>query len=38
VSRAETTAAIEKAAKDPYGRLVAYLAARSRDLAAAFQA
>ncbi len=32
---AETAAAVEKAARDSYGRLVAYLAARSRDLAAA---
>ena len=31
----EITAAIEKAAQDSYGRLVAYLAARSRDLAGA---
>lgn len=31
----EITAAIERAARDSYGRLVAYLAARSRDLAGA---
>jgi RNA polymerase sigma-70 factor (ECF subfamily) len=35
VSGADTTAAIEKAARDSYGRLVAFLAARSHDLAAA---
>ncbi len=35
MSGPETAAAIERAARDSYGRLVAYLAARSRDLAGA---
>jgi RNA polymerase sigma-70 factor (ECF subfamily) len=35
MSSPETIAAIEKAARDSYGRLVAFLAARSHDLAAA---